>query len=77
MSALIVLLAIPFAAMTRARGMLMGLALALAIGIAYWAVSDLFGAFGAVGQLPPLLAAWAPNTIFFFVGIYLFFRMPT
>jgi LPS export ABC transporter permease LptF/LPS export ABC transporter permease LptG len=77
MSALIVLLAVPFAALTHARGMLGGLALALAIGIAYWAISDLFGAFGAVGQLPPLMAAWAPNTIFAFLGAYLFLKMPT
>jgi LPS export ABC transporter permease LptG/LPS export ABC transporter permease LptF len=77
MAAIIVLLAVPFVTLARARGILVGLALALAIGIAYWAISDLFGAFGAVGQLPPLLAAWAPNTIFLFVGAYLFLKMPT
>jgi lipopolysaccharide export LptBFGC system permease protein LptF len=32
---------------------------------------------GAVGQLPPLLAAWAPDTVFGFLGLYFFLKMPT
>jgi LPS export ABC transporter permease LptF/LPS export ABC transporter permease LptG len=77
MAPLIVFLGIPFAAMFRARGTLMGLALALGIGIAYWAVSVLFVALGDVDRLPPLLAAWAPNVIFAFTGSYTFLKMPT
>jgi len=32
---------------------------------------------GAIGQLPPLLSGWAPDVIFFFLGMYFFLRMPT
>ena len=77
MAPIIVLLGIPFAAVFRARSTMGGVALSVAIGIAYWAVSALFEAMGSVGQLPPFLAAWSPDTIFAFLGIYFFLKMPT
>jgi LPS export ABC transporter permease LptG len=73
----IVLLAIPLAFLVGTRGALGGLALAVAIAIVYWAVSALFEALGGVGQLPPFLAAWTPDSIFAFVGLYLFLKMST
>jgi len=77
MAPIIVLLGIPFAAVFRARSTMGGVALSVAIGIGYWAVSALFEAMGSVGQLPPFLAAWSPDTIFAFLGIYFFLKMPT
>ncbi len=74
---IIALLAIPFAFLVGTRGAVGGLALGLAIGIVYWATSALFEAMGAVGQLPPLLAGWAPDAIFAFLGLYFFLKMPT
>jgi len=74
---IIVLLAIPFAFLVGTRGAVGGLALGVAIGIVYWATSALFEAMGAVGQLPPLLAGWAPDAIFAFVSVYFFLKMPT
>jgi lipopolysaccharide export LptBFGC system permease protein LptF len=40
-------------------------------------VSALFEAMGGIGQLPPQLAAWSPDLIFLFLGLYFFFKMPT
>jgi LPS export ABC transporter permease LptG len=74
---IISLLAIPFAFLVGTRGAVGGLALGVAIGIVYWATSALFEAMGAVGQLPPLLAGWAPDAIFAFLGLYFFLKMPT
>jgi lipopolysaccharide export system permease protein len=74
---IIVLLAIPFAFLVGTRGAVGGLALGVAMGIVYWATSALFEAMGAVGQLPPLLAGWAPDAIFVFLGLYFFLQMPT
>jgi lipopolysaccharide export LptBFGC system permease protein LptF len=34
-------------------------------------------AMGGIGQLPPFLAAWSPGLIFFFLGLYFLFKMPT
>ncbi len=74
---LIILLAIPFSILVGTRGAVGGLALGVGIAIVYWAASALTEAMGAVGQLPPLLAAWAPDTVFGFLGLYFFLKMPT
>jgi LPS export ABC transporter permease LptF/LPS export ABC transporter permease LptG len=71
------LLAIPFAFLVGARGALGGIAIGVAIGIGYWSVARLLEAMGGVGQLPPFLAAWSPDFIFFFIGLYFFFKIPT
>jgi LPS export ABC transporter permease LptF/LPS export ABC transporter permease LptG len=74
---IIILLAIPFSILVGTRGAVGGLALGVGIAIIYWAAAALTEAMGAVGQLPPLLAAWAPDTVFGFLGLYFFLRMPT
>jgi len=71
------LLAIPFAFLVGTRGAVGGVALGVAFGIAYWSVAKLLEAMGGVGQLPPFLAGWSPDIIFFFLGMYFFFKMPT
>jgi LPS export ABC transporter permease LptF/LPS export ABC transporter permease LptG len=71
------LLAIPFALLVGNRGAVSGIAIGVGIGIAYWAISALLEAMGGIGQLPPTLAGWAPDIIFFFFGLYFFFKMPT
>lgn len=76
-AAIIVFLAIPFALLVGTRGAVGGIALAIGIAIAYWSIAALFEALGAVGQLPPFVAAWAPDAIFAFGGLYFFLKMPT
>ena len=71
------MLAIPFALFVGSRGAVGGLALGVGIGIAYWALAALTEAMGGIGQLPPFLAAWSPDLIFFFLAMYFFFKMPT
>jgi LPS export ABC transporter permease LptG len=74
---IIILLAIPFSILVGTRGAVGGLALGVGIAIVYWAASALTEAMGSVGQLPPLLAGWGPDTIFGFLGLYFFLKMPT
>jgi LPS export ABC transporter permease LptF/LPS export ABC transporter permease LptG len=71
------MLAIPFALFVGSRGAIGGVALGVGIGIAYWAIAALTEAMGGIGQLPPFLAAWSPDLIFFFLALYFFFKMPT
>jgi len=71
------LLAIPFAFLVGTRGAVGGVALGLGFGVAYLSVARLLEAMGGVGQLPPFLAGWSPDIIFFFLGLYFFFKMPT
>ena len=73
----IMFLGIPFAFLTGTRGATGGIALAVGIGIVYWSTAALFEALGAVGQLPPFLAGWAPDGIFAFLGLYFFLKMKT
>jgi len=75
-AAVIVFLSAPFAFLVGTRGAVGGLALAVGVGIAYWATAALFEAMGSLGQLPPLIAAWAPDAIFGFLGVYFLLKMP-
>jgi len=74
---IITLLAIPFAFLVGTRGAVGGIAIGLGIAIVYWAASALSEALGGVGQLPAVLAAWSPNTIFVFLGAYFFLKIRT
>jgi LPS export ABC transporter permease LptF/LPS export ABC transporter permease LptG len=71
------LLAFPFAFLVGTRGAVGGVAVGIAIGIVYWLGAEVLAAMGGVGQLPPLLAGWSPDIIFFFLGLYFFFKMAT
>ena len=71
------ILAIPFALSAGKRGAVAGVATAIGVAIVYSVVSGLFEAMGNISQLPPVLAAWAPDAIFAFVGGYLILKVPT
>jgi LPS export ABC transporter permease LptF/LPS export ABC transporter permease LptG len=70
-------LAIPFSASGRRGGALVGVAVALGIAVVYWVTAGLFEAMGDANQLPAMIAAWAPDCIFAFVGGYMLLRVPT
>lgn len=46
----------------------MGLGLSVVIVFCYYVILSLFQSFGDAGFVPPLLAAWMPNIVFFIVG---------
>jgi LPS export ABC transporter permease LptG/LPS export ABC transporter permease LptF len=71
------ILAIPFALSMGRRGSLSGIAVAIAVALAYWVVDGLFGAMGNVNYLPAALAAWSPDILFGLTGGYLLLRTPT
>ncbi|HTC79079.1 MAG TPA: LptF/LptG family permease, partial [Terriglobales bacterium] len=70
-------LAVPFSLRAAKRGALAGVAVALGIAIVYFMVSRLFEAMGNLNQLPPALAAWAPDMLFALSGGYLILKVPT
>jgi LPS export ABC transporter permease LptG/LPS export ABC transporter permease LptF len=76
-SLVMALIALPFAFKMGRRGTFYGIGLALVIGIVYWMVFAIFTKFGEVGNLPPLLAAWAANILFGLAAIYLFLHVET
>jgi LPS export ABC transporter permease LptG/LPS export ABC transporter permease LptF len=70
-------LAIPFALSMGRRGSLEGVAVAIAVALAYFVVDGLFGALGNVNYLPAALAACSSDILFGLVGGYLLLRTPT
>jgi LPS export ABC transporter permease LptG len=76
-STVMALIALPFAFRMGKRGALYGIGLALGLGIAYWIIFAAFTKFGEVGNLPPLLSAWAANILFALGAIYMFLHVET
>ncbi|HET8549560.1 MAG TPA: LptF/LptG family permease [Bryobacteraceae bacterium] len=76
-AAIMALLSVPFAFLVGTRGAIAGVGISFGIAVAYWAVSQLFEQVGYVNQLPPQLAAWAPDALFGLSGLYLLARMKT
>jgi lipopolysaccharide export LptBFGC system permease protein LptF len=77
MTVIMTLLAVPFAVTTGRRGALYGIGAALVIAMTYRIAESVFGAFGAGGLLPPVLAAWAPNLLFGMAAGYLLLTVRT
>jgi LPS export ABC transporter permease LptF/LPS export ABC transporter permease LptG len=71
------ILAVPFALSVGRRGAVTGVATAVGIGLVYWTISGFSESMGNVSQLPPALAAWAPDLFFGLVGGYLILKVPT
>jgi len=76
-SIVMALIAMPFAFRMGKRGTLYGIGLALLLGIVYWMVFAVFTKFGEVGNLPPLLSAWAANILFGIAALYMFLHVET
>jgi LPS export ABC transporter permease LptG/LPS export ABC transporter permease LptF len=71
------ILSIPFAFVGGTRGAMRGVLTAFIIAIFYWTIGTVFEQFGDLNQLPPAMAAWAPDVIFFLGGLYFMLRMKT
>jgi LPS export ABC transporter permease LptG/LPS export ABC transporter permease LptF len=71
------LIAVPFATTTGRRGALYGIAVGIVLAVAYWIMTNAFGALGSAGALPPVLAAWAPNLIFGAGAVYMLLTVRT
>lgn len=71
----IVLIALPFGAMTGRRNVFAGVASSIVICFAYFVLLQMGLAFGSGGIVPPWIAAWAPNVLFSLGGIITTWRL--
>lgn len=72
-SFLMVLLAVPFALKKHlGGGMALSFGVAMVIGFGYFVLTAFCISLGHSGALPPLIAAWLPNSIFAMIGLYFF-----
>jgi len=65
----VVLMALPFGAMTGKRNVFTGVAGSVAICFFYFVLLRWGLALGTSGHIPPVLAAWLPNTVFAATGL--------
>ncbi|HEY1254249.1 MAG TPA: LptF/LptG family permease, partial [Terracidiphilus sp.] len=77
MTVIMSILAIPFALLMGRRSSLTGVAMAIAVTLAYIVIDSFFGVLGDVNYLPALMAAWSSDILFGLVGSYLLLRTPT
>ena len=68
-------LAVPFAFTSGNRGAMASVGVSFFLAIAYLAVTQLFEQVGYLNQLPPPVAAWAPNIVMTIAAAWLFTRM--
>jgi lipopolysaccharide export system permease protein len=65
-------LAIPFALQkSRNVNLSLGISISVLIGISFFIVQSTLIALGYSAILPPILAAWSANIIFFLISIFL------
>lgn len=70
----VVLIALPFGAVSGRRNIFVGVAGSILICFAYFVLLQISLAVGSAGRLPPWLAAWLPNILFGLAGIALVAR---
>jgi lipopolysaccharide export system permease protein len=71
----VVLIALPLAAIRRRGGQAVQIGLGLFMAFAYLAVQKLTEPFGYSGELDPLVTAWLPHAFFFLVALFMLFRV--
>ncbi len=72
-----VVLGLPFCFRMGRRGSLYGIGIAIALVAVFILTFSTTNALGAIGFIPPFLAAWAPNILFTGSGVYLLLRTGT
>jgi lipopolysaccharide export system permease protein len=73
----VVLVAAPCGIVYSRRGVLGGVALAIALFFLLVLSTNLFLALGKGGRVPPVVAAWGPMAVFFLAGLYLLWLRST
>ncbi|HTO86476.1 MAG TPA: LptF/LptG family permease [Thermoanaerobaculia bacterium] len=74
---LMAVVALPFAFRLGRRGALAGIGVGLLLGMVLLVLSELFTRLGAVGALPPALAAWTPSVLFATGAAFLLLKLRT
>jgi len=71
----VVVIAVPFAAGSGRRNVFVGVAASISIFFVYYVLQQLGFAFGEAGRVPAWLAAWLPNLVFGFAGLWMMARV--
>ncbi|HEY8902682.1 MAG TPA: LptF/LptG family permease [Chthoniobacterales bacterium] len=74
---IVVFIAAPLGIVFSRRGIMGGVAMAIGLFFALFALSSLFVAFGKGSKLSPEVAAWSPYALFFVIGFILLWMRST
>lgn len=72
---ILALVSVPFGLSAGNRGAMAGVGVSFGIFIGFKTMQQLFEQVGNLGQLPPDIAAWAPDAVFSLVGLYFLMRV--
>jgi lipopolysaccharide export system permease protein len=72
---IVILVGVPFGFQTGRRGMGLGILFALLAFFGYYVLMGLGLAFGKQQLIPPAVAGWLPNAVFFLLGLVLLRRI--
>lgn len=72
---IVILVGVPFGMHTGRRGMGLGILLALLVFFTYYILMGLGLAYGKRQDIPPFLAGWLPDIVFFILGVVLLRRI--
>ncbi len=70
----VILIALPFGAVSGRRNVFVGVASSIVIFFAFYVMQRFGMALGTSGRVPAALAAWAPNVFFAVLGLWLTWR---
>lgn len=70
-------LSIPFSIRLGRVNISTGLSIALLLGMSYLILAGITQSMGYSGQIPPIMAAWIPFIVYFFLSSALIYRTPT
>ncbi|MCB2211174.1 LPS export ABC transporter permease LptG [bacterium] len=73
---IIVLFGVPVSAVRRRSGVIFGVMISLLISFIFFGIMQMGKVFGYKEMIDPFLASWMGNILFFFIGIFLYYRAP-
>jgi lipopolysaccharide export system permease protein len=73
---IIILIGVALASNPRRSGLAIGFGISMCISFVFYTVVKIAIELGHQGTIPPLVAAWGANVIFFIFGLYLLVRTP-
>jgi len=66
---ILLVICLPLSVTLKKGGVAIGLGISIILAFVYWGLIQSCRAYGVAGLIPPVLAAWLPNIIFFVIAI--------
>lgn len=73
---IIILIGVALASNPRRSGLAIGFGISMCVSFVFYTIVKIAIELGHQGTIPPLVAAWGANVLFFFFGLYLLAKTP-